>query len=414
MDVRVLRIIVFAVAICVSAATRGQEIPTLEEVGEIYESQWRDVAAMRLEYSQEVSSRIMNCSYDDCSWEFAGVRARVIEMRARDANAPLTREEANKESPATRRRKFKLMRSRSDCYYDGEKTYELVVPLERYPLEKVSLEDYYELRRAGVRATLSDQYQHWRFWSLCPIHRYFSVPSEEELLTLPQLLSKYDATVEIRKSSRGDREANIKVNSPETEDHLARIKSWTLYLSLNLSRGGALSRLQSSYVLNNETQDTIITEYDASNFKEARRGLWVPSSIVTSMHGVGTRNATVKTTIRTAKISDRPDPSPGFSSFKFPENLVVTESVGVDASGKPNRIFHVWGDGKPTLTFQSEDEFKEFYENAYGPEIVPDDRPPLGRRARLLICVGVAFVVLVMIFGAYVFFDKGRADEDDE
>ena len=395
--------------------------PTVAQFAALYEEQWKDVNAMRLEYSQLTRSQSLNANYDGCTWEMVGDCARIVELRAMIAPPPSSGTGAG--SPASnaaqQRTRTVGARVRSESYFDGKDTYEYAAPVDDYPLENVRLEDYYALRRKGVRCVISHRNKHWRFWSLCPIPRYFSVPTEPNIMTLSELVEKYESRFVKKNGSLVQLE--IKDSTAQWSQGF-NFKSWTLYVSLDTSKGCALAGYQLTVVAerrkpaaDGSTEMKVIQEYSVGNFKQIRGDFWLPTDVEVRVHSGAERNSLVKTTIRSVAINN---PSEGFDEFAFPENVVVLEDLlkpDATAPEDPNaplpRRVHIWGaDNQPTRTFETEDEFKEFYEATYGPEEAPPSPPAMSRQARLLLFVAGAFAILVALYGAYLFFDKGRAD----
>ena len=390
--------------------------PTVERFAALYEEQWKDVRAMRLEYSQLTRSQSLNANFDGCSWEMVDDRARIVELRA--MVAPPSSGTNDSDASTAQRVRTVGTRLRSESYFDGTNTYEYAAPVDEYPLENVRLEDYYALRRKGVRCMISHRNKHWRFWSLCPIPRYFSVPTETDIMTLSELVEKYESR--FVKKTGPLVQLEIKEPDPQAAQGY-NFKSWTLYVSLDTSKGCALAGYQLTVVAerrrptaDGSTELKVIQEYSVDNYKQVRGDFWLPSDVEVRVHSGADRNSLVKTTIRSVAINS---PSEAFDDFVFPENVVVFEDLTqpddpppTDPNARPNRRVHIWGpDNKPTRTFETEDEFNEFYETTYGVE-EPPPQPVMSRRARLLVFVGCAFVVIVALFGAYLFFDKSRAD----
>ena len=406
-----------------SVSAARADIGTVDEMAQLFEKQWNDVESLRIEYSQLFRSKTTNDNYDGCTWEVVGDRARIIESRQSYIFPPPTKEdEKKKENPEpTPREALKTIEVHSECYYDGHKTYELVEPLASYPLEDVKLEDYYQLRRQGVRANVSNLFKHWRFWSLCPLPRYFSVPSEHDLLPLTELVKKYKSRLVSRvKNERAEEIVQLEIKDEVAVKLInARIKSWTLYLSFNLTKGGALSGYQLTIIMEREdkSEAKIINEYYVEDYKQATNGVWFPTNVEMRVHSPFSGSSLVKTRIRSVSINL---PSDNFDVFHFPAHMVVTEDVWPEGrmDEKQKRLYHIWGDADaPSQTFDNEEAFLSFYEGKFGPdttgEVADESEKPLGRRARLLIFVGVGFVAIVALFGAALLFTKEKSDEDD-
>ena len=429
-----LLFVFFALTLCSHRLARA-DIGSVEEMAKIFESQWDGVEALRVEYSKLFRSKTTNDNYDGCLWEVVGERARITESRQSYLMPLPTKEDEKKEKEGKVEPpsldELKKIEVHSDSYYDGTKTYELVEPLSSYPLETVQLEDYYRLRRSGVRANISNSYKHWRFWSQCPLPRYFSVPTEQELLPLTELVVKYKSRLVNRiKNERAEEIVQLEVKDENPSSFASasfrnwRLVSWTLYLSFNLTKGGALSGYQLTIVMtpikkeDSRSEDVkTISEYHVLDYQQAANGIWFPSNVEMRVHSPLGGSSLVKTRIRSVSINL---PSPRFDEFHFPANLVVTEDAarGEGAGAQATRLVHIWGEeDAPAQTFDSEEAFMSFYESKYGPDTTGeeglDGSPTLGRRGRLLIFVAVGFIAIVVMFGAALHYAREAEAEDE-
>ena len=378
----------------IGACVFAEEL-TVEEIAERYEAQWKDVNAMRIDFRREMQTRSESSSYDACSWEMVGERAKILESRLTSVLLdPLNRDSARVSADVV-----------SLCYYDGKMTREIAAPTDAWPLETFELENYENLRRRGYRAVISNLNKHWRFWYSCPIPRYFSIPTETELISLPNLVEKYDSRVVKRTRSErgGDELVQIEVRNDEVEGNMSEFfKSWALYISLNVTKNYALAGYQLNVTLNRDPEAKLISGYTANGFKEFPRGIWLPTTAAYREHSDGIRSSLTKIAIRGVSINV---PSADFDTFKFLPNMVVQEEIWPENSEeneRPQVLFHIWGDDDaPAQTFEDEEAFRKHYREQYGvkmfEEVVDPQVKIMGRRRSALLFIGAC-----VCLGAFV------------
>ena len=381
-------------ATCVCACWRANaaEDWTVEKAITLHEQLWATARGMRVEFERKVRTLNASDSYDGCVWEASGDRMRVVESIVESTDA--TKKDANA-----------LVRVRSECVYDGEKTYELDEPFELFPITKVELADYAKLRRQGVRAMISNRNKHWRFFFFSPTPRYFSIPSEPELLTLKEASEKYPTRVhKVLTNDSGDQIVVLEIHEDEVQgDASAVFGSWRLYVSLNMKYQGAISAYQFVVETNREPKTKVITECKVDSFRETR-GIWTPASLEYREHA-GQRSCITKINVKSV-FFDMPEDSIG--NFVFPENMIVTESTWIDGSTKPERKVHIWGDNnEPARTFESQEKFDEFYKSEY-PNAEKLAREEAESRS-IKAFVFLAICVLVVIALAFSLHDGDKA-----
>ena len=390
-----------------SAAVAGEL--TIEEIAERYEAQWNDVNAMRIDFRRESQSRAESSSYDFCSWEMVGGKAKVVESRFSSVlSDPL--------NPDSVRLSADVI---SLCYYDGKMTREIAAPTDVWPLAEFNLEDYEHLRRSGFRAVISNLNKHWRFWYSCPIPRYFSIPTETELVSLSELITKYNARIVKRfRGERGDDLVQLEIRADSVEGPMSEIfKSWALYVSLNISKNYAVAGYQLNVTLNRDPEVKVISEYSANSFKEFPRGIWLPTTAEYREHSGGVRSSLTKIAIRGVSINV---PSNDFDEFHFVPQMVVHEEIWPDEAeenGRPQIRVHIWGDDDaPAQSFDSEEEFREYYKETYGldslKEIVDPKVKILERRRNGLLFIGAC--VCLTAFIVLVFYTRRAIKRDQE
>ena len=369
---------------------------TVEEIADRYEAQWKDVNAMRINFRREMQTSSESSSYDACSWEMVGEKAKIVELRL----TSVLRDPLNRDSTRISADVVSL------CYYDGEKTREIAAPVDVWPLETFELEDYEILRRQGYRAVVSNLNKHWRFWYSCPIPRYFSIPTETELISLPNLVAKYDSRVVKRTRSErgGDELVQIEIRNDAVEGNMSEFfKSWALYISLNVTKNFAIAGYQLSVTLNREPESKVISGYTASRFKEFPRGIWLPTTVAYREHSNGIRSSLTKIAIRGVSINV---PSEDFDTFKFLPNMVVQEEVwpdNPDENERPQVLFHIWGaDNTPAQTFENEEAFRKYYGEQYGLEKFEEAVDPqfkiMERRRSALLFIGACVCLAAFVW----------------
>ncbi|MBR0226429.1 MAG: hypothetical protein IJL92_10265 [Thermoguttaceae bacterium] len=407
----------FLLSLCAAMVqAQDQNDLTVDGVAERYEAQWNEVSAMRLGFRRETRTRTATNSFDNCYWEMIGEKAKVVESR-------LTSFPSNPLNPDSKPITANVI---SECYYDGEKTYEIAEPTGEWPLATVELADYEKLRRRGVRASISNRNKHWRFWFSCPIPRFFSIPGETDLLTLTDLVKKYDSKiVKHVKSDHGEDLVQIEIrNDSVVGSFSAMFRSWALYISLNMDKNFAVAGYQLSVTLNRESNEKLITEYTADEFRElAPYGIWLPMKVEYREHTGGMRSSLTRIGIRSDSIYIN-EPSENFDSFHFLPGMVVHEEIWPDDSDKsrPRVLVHIWGqDGAPVKTFPNDEAFYKFFVEKFGADSFSDDVDArfkvMGRRRRAALLVGaclclIAFGVLVYRTRRAIKRDRELEDED--
>lgn len=387
--------------------TESEEI-SAEEVAALYEAQWRDVNALRIEFKRETRTRTATCVFDDCSWEIVGAKAKVLE--ARILSFPL--------DPTKPDSKIATANVVSECFYDGDKTRELTEPISLWPLSEVKTSDYERLRRQGGRATISNRYKHWRFWYFCPVPRYFSIPTEDEALSLTELVKKYKASVPKRsRSERGEELVQLEIRNENAGGNRGKLfKSWTLYVSLNADKNFAISGYQLVITLSGEPEEKIITEYTAVSFKEFPHGIWLPTECEYREHSSGMRSSLTKMAIRGVSINV---PSDDFEQFHFLPGMVVREEIwhGEGFDERPEIIVHLWGDDdKSDRDFASEEEFDKYYVETFGVDPYDGEATRyklLGHRGNAFLFVG-SCVCLAAFVGLVLYTRRAVEDESEE
>ena len=395
----------------VSCSVAISEELTIEEIAARYEAQWNDVNAMRIDFRRESQSRSESSSYDFCSWEMVGGKAKVVESR-------LTSVLSDPLNPDSVRLSADVI---SVCYFDGEKTREIAAPTDVWPMTEFKLEDYEGLRRCGFRASISNLNKHWRFWYSCPIPRYFSIPTETELISLSELITKYDARVVKRfRGERGDDLVQLEIRADSVEGASSEFfKSWSLYVSLNVSKNFAVAGYQLNVTLNRDPEVKVISEYSASAFKEFPRGIWLPTTAEYREHSGGVRSSLTKIAIRGVSINV---PSSDFDEFHFLPGMVVHEEIWPDENeenSRPQVLVHVWGDNDASAqTFGTEEEFRKYYKETFGldslEEIVDPHLKILERRRKGLLFIGACVCLtafLVLVFYTRRAVKRDRAEE---
>lgn len=399
MEIRLRLLALTTAFLCfVSGSDVFAEDLSVEEIAERYEAQWNDVNALRIEFRRESQTRTASSSYDACSWEMVGEKAKVVESR-------LTSVLSNPLDTDSPRLSANVI---SVCYFDGEKTREIAEPADSYPIDEFNLKDYEDLRRRGFRAVISNLNKHWRFWYSCPIPRYFSIPTETELISLPDLVAKYDARVVKRtRSERGDELVQIEIRDDAVDGAMSEFfKSWALYISLNVTKNYAVAGFQLNVTLNRDPESKVISDYTAGSFKEFPRGIWIPTTVAYREHSGGVRSSLTKISIRGVSINV---PSTDFDQFHFKPGMVVHEEIWPEIrenTERPEILVHLWGDDDSSAqTFESEEDFREYYEENFGLDSLDEVLDPRfkimeRRRSGLLflgacVCLG-AFILLTL------------------
>lgn len=381
---------------------------TPERVAELYEKQWSEVDAMRIEFEREVRTRTRSNSYNNCSWEIVGGKAKVVEPR-------FTTFPSVPSNPDSKPITANVV---SECYYDGLKTYELAEPADEWPMTEVKLSSYERLRRRGQRAVISNRNKHWRFWYSCPIPRYFSIPTESEVLSLSELVAKYDSSI-VRQisSSQGDNIVQLEIHNNDVVGRFSSmIKSWALYISFNVDKNYAVSGYQLSVTLARTPEEKIITEYSVGRFKEFANSIWLPATVEYREHSGGVRSALTQITIRGVSINV---PSEDFDDFHFLPGMVVSEEVWSDdeEETRPTTLVHVWGSSdEPERTFGSLEDFTKFFHDNFGDEPLDDEEDEefhLFNRRRSALLFFVACFCLVS-FAVLVFYLHRAVKRDEQ
>ncbi|MDO5308379.1 MAG: hypothetical protein Q4G03_02635 [Planctomycetia bacterium] len=381
-----------------SGLCRAADDWTVEKLVDLYEQSWTDINSVRVEFAREVRTLAANDAYDNCLWERFGAKAHVVESQAERRDQQDRKGEKKGKGPA---------KIRTECYFDGEKTYELDMPFALYPLTNVEFGDYASLKRLGVRASISNRNKHWRFFFFAPIPRYFSLPSEPELVTLRQATQKYQTRIhKVLASDSGDPIYVLQIREDVVEGAASNVfASWRLYVSLDMRYRGAISAYQLVVETKREPKTTVITECKVNGFAE-RFGVWVPTALEYCEHA-GERSCITQIRVKDVAFNL---PENELQPLTFPENLVVSESIWEEGQVKPNQMVLLWGaNGQPAREYDSLEDFEEEYYKEFPQE--KDEKNEPGNRRSFKIVAFLAVCALVVIALAFSLHDgeKSRA-----
>ncbi|MCL2005057.1 MAG: hypothetical protein FWG73_02725 [Planctomycetaceae bacterium] len=331
-------------AVLMLAVSATANEPDLLEIVQKHDEQWEKINSIQTRFTQHFETTLISRSLPGGYWELDGNKSRFIARQldcvANDQNGnPIPIEIVE------------------DYFYDGEKTRFLAVPRDQYPLKEIRFCDYADLKDQGADAGIfSDGFyvrkMYWRF--LLP--RYFSVHTEDDSLSLLELVRKYPSRIgNVRKNASGDEIIEIVIED-DTDEH-SHFGPWVKTVFINTSKGYSIDGYRSFTLTKGQPPVEIIAECTVKDYAKVGEEHWIPVEWSTIVHNgdpaVGIQTSTVLDEFR---VNDTLDSR--LNDFRFPNNFVVREPM---KDGSRERV-HIWGpENEPVRSFDGKMEFNHYY-----------------------------------------------------
>jgi len=347
--------------------------PNALEIVKKHDDAWGKIKSIQFTYTWGHNFDGVDKSFPNCYWESEEGKSRDISVFI-DDNMELCK----------------------DFFYDGENSYQLTVPQNKYPIKDMKFCDYvgsglgsegYSARfiPGNIKSMVDDS----RF--RLPPQRYFFVYGEETWMTILELVNKYPARiVSIRRNASGDDLVDIVIECNMDTHEL--LEPWTLKVSINTSKGYNIDSDRLSAVTKTKLPIELITESTVKKYVEIKGGYWIPSDWDTLIHNGNPEVADrVNYVINDCRINGTLNSR--LNDFRFPTNSPVIEATPAD---HPEKV-HIWGENnEPVRSFADHEAFMEYRYNEclYG-KFLPQKSEYLLLRISLVV-LGLIMIIVAL------------------
>jgi hypothetical protein len=350
----------------------------LLEVVKKHEDMWKNRDTIQLFFTKHYKSSVISRSLPNGYWEFGDGKTRsvttTLDSFSSDKNGnPVATEMC------------------VDFFCDGKDTYILTVPRDKYPLTEIRLCDYVALKDEGSYATIFSGGVSGgvdvRSRFLLP--RYFSVHTEDTVLSLLELVDKYSAKiVSFQKNTSGDDIVEIRIEChADTHEHLS---PWSGRVLINMSKGYDIEGYQFS-TTTKESVVELITECAIKKHVKINEKHWIPCEWEVIRHN-GDSTVGIRTSFIVSDYKINGTAESRLDNFRFPTNFVVGEYV----TGKSGMIMHIWGpENKPARSFDTGKEYVEYYSKMCMTGEIQQENKHIALRISLVV-LGLIMIVIAL------------------
>ena len=249
----------------------------------------------------------------------------------------------------------------SDVAVDASVKYELIVPLDAFPVEEpLDLCKYRDYERDGyegriVKNPTDPWYTMWYPFIALHFPGCDRKVSPKDLVAKELFASYTPKRVEKIKNEAGDDVVQVEFDEENTDPMWPSLAHWTMTVDYNLSKGGLISKYTSVTVSIYDSFPPCCSEITVTKFAEVRPGYWYPQERQGLHYNDDRNKAFVSTTTITNFTLNEPS-SAQLGDVTFPAGLIVYETD----KQTDKTTYHIWGEDGPERTFTSGKELNKY------------------------------------------------------